>query len=170
MEINMIHDIAWKFFRQNPDLNYDDLFAEAALAYCEAQNRFDPTRGAKETTMAYAYMKNALIAFVNTANETRGHLPLNEHGYLNNQGKENGELREPQVAVPFLPPISELLQEMTEEAKEICQMILDAPEQYAGFLPKDCRGKIYRKLRERGWTWPKIWKGFAEIKQILNEN
>lgn len=154
MELDMVHNIAWKFFYRNPHLNYEDLFAEAALAYCEAQNRFDPSRGAKETTLAYTYMKNALIAYIDRANAEYGHR----------------DVTLVEIAVPFHHPISEVLQEMSTEAQEICQMVLSAPEEYAGFCAKECRGRIYRKLRKRGWTWAKIWKGFDEVKQVLNEN
>lgn len=155
MELKMAHSIAWRFFRQNPDIEYDDLLSEALVAYCEARNRFDPEKGAKETTLAYTYMVRAVQNYVTKEQEISWNVPLEST---------------PEIAAPLSVPLFEILQEMGTDAQEICRMVLSAPEEYAGFLPKVNRGQIYRELRKRGWAWSKIWRTFNEIKQVLNKN
>lgn len=159
MEMNLVHSVAWKFWQKNPDLDYEDLLSEAVLAYCEARERFDPSREIKETTLAHTYMKNALAAWVTRERKEGNHLSLTDE-----EGKEK------EIPVPWFPPVSELLQEMSTEAQEVCQIILESPEEFAGYLPKICRGHACQKLRDYGWSWGKIWRSFKEIKGALNEN
>lgn len=159
MEMNLVHSVAWKFWQKNPDLDYEDLLSEAVLAYCEAQKKFDPARGVKETTLAHTYMRNAITAWIRQERKEKNHLSITT---------EDGQERE--FAAPCPPPVSEILQEMSKEAREVCEMILASPEEFAGFPPRVCRGRIYRELRNRGWSWGKIWNSFKEIKGALNEN
>jgi len=155
MQEKLIHSIVWKFQKKNPNIPYDELYSEAALAYCEATSRFDPARGIKKTTVAYTYMSRALQNLCNTQYQ-----------------RENlfQEIEETSATVPFFPPISELLDGLSEDGQIICHMILSAPEDFIGAPPKMIRGKIYQSLRKAGWSWPNIWAAFAEVKTALNEN
>jgi len=48
--INLIRKLAWSF-HHSTGLDWDDLFQEAALAYLEGMNTYDPDKGALSTHM-----------------------------------------------------------------------------------------------------------------------
>jgi len=60
--LNLIRKLAWTF-AQKTNQEYEELFSEAALAYCEALQTFDPEAGVKATTYAWNCMKNHLINY-----------------------------------------------------------------------------------------------------------
>lgn len=62
------------------------------------------------------------------------------------------------------------LMTLSEEAKQVCRMVFESPEEFFSNAPKMARGVIFRKLREFGWKWEQIWSSFTEIKKFLNEN
>jgi DNA-directed RNA polymerase specialized sigma subunit len=158
METNLINNLVWKFWNKNPDLEYEDMLSEALVAYYKALRDFDITKGNKKTTLIYTYVKNALITYIVKERQEKNHLSLIT---------ETGETME--IPVPWCPPISELLNDMGIEAREVCKIILESPLEYVGFLPKVCKGEIYKKLRKQGWSWSRIWKAFTNIKNALNE-
>ena len=159
MEMNLVYSIVWKFWENNKDLEYEDMLSVAFVAYCEALKNYDSKRNTKKTTLACVYMKRAISDWIRKEREQRNlFVPLVDE-----------EENEYEIPVPFVPPISELLEEMGQEAKVICKMILETPLEFAGLPPKICKGKIYKKLRSEGWSWKKIWDSFKEIKGVLNE-
>jgi hypothetical protein len=67
----------------------------------------------------------------------------------------------------------DMLSSMSEEAKEIVNIILDAPAETLDIIgtepPKMIRGAIQRYLHyELGWHWRKIWRAFRELKGAIN--
>lgn len=63
IEFNLIRKISWSF-HYTTGVDYNELYAEASLAYCEAMNDWSPERGTKFTTYAYTRMKYALSGYV----------------------------------------------------------------------------------------------------------
>ena len=60
--INLIRKITFDFVRKT-NLEFNDLFGEAALAYLEAFETYNADKGAKFTTHAHTCMNNRLINF-----------------------------------------------------------------------------------------------------------
>ena len=53
------------------------------------------------------------------------------------------------------------------DAQTICKIIFSSPGKFLSIPPKKARGRLYRVLRNNGWSWPRIWNGFKEIKKVL---
>ena len=58
----------------------------------------------------------------------------------------------------------------SKEAQEIITIILSGPSELLGLLgdepPRKVRGALKDYLRRLGWSWPKIWKSFKEVKAL----
>jgi len=70
--INLIRKIAWSF-HHSTDIDWQELFSEASLAYCDALQSYNPAKG-KVTTHLWNCMKSRLISFMKE--EEKYHSPL----------------------------------------------------------------------------------------------
>ncbi len=65
------------------------------------------------------------------------------------------------------------IENMTKEAKEVVQIVLEGPIRVGLELQKITKGvvktEIRKKLRKKGWKWNAIEKTFNEIKLALKE-
>ena len=162
--LNLIRQIAWDFSKKT-NLNYKDLFSEAALAYCEAVRKFDPSRGNKLITFAYWCIKNQLINYCKKETAI-----------------ENKYLTESQWPEEFKPPAQEavdffeLMETWPEEARQVAQLILQEPEKYMAATPNFRRwhvgqkrrlNKVKKDLRRQGWQPEKIQTAVSQIQQQL---
>ena len=147
--LNMIRRIAGSYYKKYR-IDFNELFAEASLAYCEAVQTYDPKYGAQLSTWAYIKINKALQAFVKDAFQ---HQPY--------------EMHEDQYIWDSLP-ISELLLDMSPEARTMCIQIFSTPGDYMTIFPKHARGLLKAQFRSIGWRWLDIYAAFSEIKALLN--
>ena len=148
---NLIRSIAWSFHRTT-GIELEELISEATIAYLEALKTYRKSKKTKLSTWAYLIMRNHLIAFY----------------------KKSLQPREWEL-LPETPPdpfhsysVKEQLEQMGGCAKQICEMIFKAPEEFLCHPPKMARGKIRQKLRKQGWSYPNIWAGIREVKEMIN--
>lgn len=156
--MNLIRSISWKF-AQNTNLQYEELFSEAALAYCEAVKTYDPDKGAKLVTYAYWCMKNRLINF--SKKETK----------INNQNffyESIPEYYHPHTEIERDFNFQEFTEDWSDECRELAQVALEKPEKFLGETPdfKRSGGKkdrIRKELRRRGWLHKEINMAMKEM-------
>jgi DNA-directed RNA polymerase specialized sigma subunit len=146
--LNSIRKIAWNFQKQNPTINWEDLFQEAAIAFLESQKTYDSEKGTKPITWAWIQMKHQLQNHTNNEYE---------------QQKLKNYPTQPETASPSFFK-EENLGRLSREAQQVCQLILIFPSEYAKMVPKQARGKIVQVLRQQGWKWKVIWNVFRELK------
>jgi hypothetical protein len=80
--LNLIRKIAWSFYNST-GIEWQELFSEASLAYCEALQSYNPERG-KITTHLWNCMKSQLLNFIKQENKYRSPLcPLNGTEVIN---------------------------------------------------------------------------------------
>jgi DNA-directed RNA polymerase specialized sigma subunit len=60
--INLVRKIAWSFYHST-GIEWNELFSEAALAYCEAINTYETSKNTKISSYLWYCMKNRLINF-----------------------------------------------------------------------------------------------------------
>ena len=149
-DINSIKSIVWSFYHTT-GLDWNDLFQEATIAYIESISSICPITHRR--TYAYQVAKNRLKDFI-TWEFSRKMISI-EHENID-------------TTINY-QPFFELYSEFSKKAKEIADMIINSPEEFLAGSPKQSRGVIYQKLKEKGWSWSSIWQGFKEIKFILNE-
>ena len=151
--LGLIRKIAWSFHKST-GLDWDDLFQEAALAYLECLQRYDPTRG-KITTYMWQVITCRLLNYIK--NEAKYSQPLSSM---------EDRIREVDTPVEF----SSLLDHLSLEAREITRIILKEQERYIQNTPEEARKEIAKTLRRQGWSWKRIWCGIQDLKLAFTEN
>lgn len=158
--LNLIREAAWSFHKTT-GIDWEELFSEGCLAWVRAEKeqqcikwreKTEENSGSK-TTWLFIAVRNQLADFCRS------------------EAKQNN-IRTSSLSYepsPFHSLAFKELFEGSEELKTVYKLIVEAPENFAGLPPKLARGEVYRKLREMGWPWSKIWDCFRETKSILNE-
>lgn len=165
--MNLIRGIAWSFHRTT-GIEFNELFSEAALAYCEAIKDYKPS-SAKFTTYAYSCMRNKLINFIGTNSKNK--LRHIEDTQEEQDGETYPEYYK-KIAV-WQPMFFELYDRFSEQAKTVVDFILIDPYPFLGFAA--CRngtraeGVLYKELRKHNWQSKNIWSAFTEIKRVLRD-
>lgn len=152
MEINMARKMAWSFHKST-GIDYEELFSEACLAYCqaEADPNYNPYKAAI-TTFAWQRMRDHLRTYIKKEYHDVHLGPDNQN--------------DPYEEIEFKDEVNNL----SDEAKTICKMIFQSPHEYLDLSSVHARGKIKDQLREAGWSWCKIWNSFREIKSTLSQS
>jgi len=149
-------------FHRTTGLPYEDLFSEACMAYVKARRSYKQNRS-KFITYLYHVCRRELIDYSAFSARYTEYIKVEELPIP------------PQQLIDQLTPerhmmVKDMIEQLGDEARAIVQMILSAPQEYLGNgSPKRARGGLIKKLRSMGWSWPKIWGAFTEIKLALNE-
>lgn len=156
--INLIRSIAWNFHRTT-GIQWQELFSEACLAYCESLKSYNPKKSAS-TTWAYHAMKNALINFCKRESEHR--TPYGVEEWF-----ESSSL----PAYEFFEDLSLL----SEDTQKIIRMVRKNPRRYVNRkvnTPRKSLGRIKRDLREqKKWSWPRIWRAMYMLRvELIHPN
>ena len=151
--LNLARKAAWDWYKHS-GADLDEMLSEAYLALCESVETYDKTKGTKLSTWATVCIKYKLQTFLSKQQKENNNVSLQEENY--------------DIEYIEMNPFFELVDEMSPACKEISQIILSEPQEYAG-KPKLARGRLYKKLRNLGWSWGGIWKSFKEMKNTLNE-
>lgn len=145
--INLIRKIAWSFHHSTGE-DWDDLFQEAALAYCQALKSYNPKKG-KITT----YMWWSITSHLKS--------------YLKYQEKQNGHILSVEDLLTVDSPVngSPLFESLSKEAIQIADMILSLPTVFDSMSPESAERNITRVLTKRkGWSRKKAWCGIRDLK------
>lgn len=78
IQTDLINERAWSFHRTT-GIEFEELQAQAALAYLEASAVFDDNKGAKLTTFAYRAVTNNLIDFCRDYKQTDIKIDYNDN-------------------------------------------------------------------------------------------
>lgn len=145
--IGLIRKIAWSFHHSTGE-DWDDLFQEAALAYCEALKSYNPKKGKITTHMWWSitsHLKN----------------------YLKYQEKQNGHILPVEDLITVDSPVngSPLFESLSKEAVQIADMILAFPTVFDSMSSESVESSITRVLTKRkGWSWQKVKSGIRDLK------
>lgn len=161
--INIIRKIVLSYTRSTGE-NFDDLYSEACLAYLEAAASYDPKKG-KKSTYLWKVVTNRINSNLKAAAK-RHEFPYDAQDI----GKLCQEdYIDPEQIVIAKECWSALTESFSPEAQEICAMITRREVELDVNKPREARGKIAKELRKRGWSHPKIWAAFREIKLSLRK-
>ena len=171
--INLIRKLAWSF-NSTTGIDYQELVGEATLAYYEALNDYDNTKGAKSTSWCYLRVKNHLINYCK---------------------------REKRIKTDSLDGIPDPVQTVkrdfdievlfTGKAKEMVVTILELANDYTArtrttgrvrsmvknnhgidfeLTSKSIKSKLRKYFIQLGWKPDEIMRVYNEITLILNSN
>lgn len=132
--LNLIRKIAWSFHNSTGE-EWDDLFQEAALAYCEALKTYDPTKG-KITTYMWWCISSHLKNYLKLEEKQNGHTCSEE------------EIVE-QQAISFKLSFDNL----SKDAQQVADMVLSNPGRFLSDDPQCAREKIAKAVfKENQWS------------------
>lgn len=168
-DLNLVRKIAWKHAKKS-GMDFDDLFSEGCIAYLEAESKWDDSKGAR-STFFYNAIHNHIINILKRENIADKRInSVNDDFFAFFEVDENHEHTfQPETHYLEKEKWDEFVQHLSPEAQAMCEIIIN---DNSIFLPLDaprlCRGVIKDAMRNAGWSWSKIWKGFAELKAALN--
>ena len=145
--INLLRKIAWSFHKST-GYDFDDLFQEAALAYCKGIKTFNPERGALSTHIWYcvnSQLKNYL------KNENDYKTPLETIDYLKTYETQQFNI----------------LHALTKDAQDLAKSIIRTPKLYIYLTPEEAKNRLRTLYSRRGWSDDKIDKALIEMHSIL---
>lgn len=139
--IQLIRKLAWSF-HQTTGYDYDDLFQEAALAYCLCLKQWNPDRGKLST-----FMWRSIT----------GHLT----NYLAKQKKQ------PLAEVPLKKvnktvEMDSLFEMLSNGAMEVARVVLSSPRPFVT-RPENAGKRIISLMSRRGWS---KYRSKAVIKEL----
>lgn len=160
--------LSHRFENDSEETLYEELLSEGFLGYAVAAKMEDVDNKEVEGWV-WRTIKHNMFNYINSQHiiQREQHLedviePMELRSYLLNP-EEAILLEERNLEFP------DKLLTLSAEARQLCRMLFDSPDEFLSFAPKIARGVIFRKLREFGWKWEKIWSTFTEIKKFLNE-
>ena len=156
VEMDLIRKMAWGFVRD--DLELDELIGEASLAYAKALTTYKPDAMTKLTTWCWSCMKNHLIDFTTKTRRSK----MGVGSYESNNPEPVNEINTEDKMI-FL----EELFNMGPQIKEMCEMILEHPEDFMTPDRSQTRIKLTNRLRGMGWNWTTIKKTYKQVSMAL---
>lgn len=164
-EMNLIRHLVWSFHRTT-GLEWEELFGEAQLAYCQALRSYDNAHGKKLTSWAYTCIVNHLKTYIQKQN---GSHTISLDALLSNKDFQNresdGEAPIPEVLYDYeMEQITDLFGAMGPKARTVCDLIFESPDMFE----ENTVMKLQGILRDLGWKWIDIWAAFKNIRFALN--
>ena len=147
--INLIRKVAWNF-TQTTKLEFDDLFQEAAYAYCKALDTYNPDKGAISTHV-FVCMQNHLKNYIKK--QIKDEVYIEDLGYSIDKPEETFE---------------DILEQLSPTASDMVEIILGNVGDYIFTTQKKAKQKLVSNLKNSKWSRKNIWSGISELKLMFN--
>ena len=161
--INLIRSIAWSFYKSYfYRIEWEELFAEACLAYFESLQSFDSGKGCKQSTWAFRCMKNKLIYFCKKE--------------IQNIEDKDIDWYDDLVVAPEYEvfertfrtlPRSDAFKAFSKDTRTIINLVSRDWYRYASY-PKKTTSRIRESLRKKEWAGFRINRAIRILKQELS--
>jgi RNA polymerase sigma factor (sigma-70 family) len=146
-DINLIRKLAWSFY-YTTGIDWNELFSEVSLAYCEALQNFNPKKNNKFITFAYVSIRNHMITYLSRRSKQIETIPIEDLEYADH------------IFTPF--------NDLDEWTLEVIDTINQKPLRYLKTEPHRARLILARDLKNSGWKRIHIIRSFAKLKKVLN--
>lgn len=154
----LIQIIAAKYAKMG--LDYDDIVSEGNLAYVNAVNTHDPSRGPFKTHLRTC-IENSAKNYIANVNYQKREMPR----VSIKEDMSSGQSPDPLSTLIF----KEVIENLSDEAREVVDIVLDCPSDLVAIMKQKQSGAcrinktgLVPLLRSRGW-------GFNTIGQVFNE-
>ena len=146
--LKLIRKIAWSF-HSTSQMEWDDLFQEAALAYYESLPKYNPERGSITTFMWYVIGHHLQDYIKNEHHKWLGNVcPLEEAC---------------QLTVQETP----LFETLSSDAQQLAKVIMNACRTFDSMPSETAHQRLQQLMIERGWTYRKTWQAIRDLKLAL---
>ncbi len=155
----MIYKMAWKF-HWNTGLDWDDLFAQGNLIYCDAVNKWDPKGGAKFSAYLYRRLHQYLLNYVTIPyqKEAKANMP---------------ETRPSAQNVEREVDIAHRVANLSKNAQFVVKTVLNTPKELVEETMKFSSHVVNRQRlityfrQNHQWSIGACERAFNEIKHML---
>ena len=141
--INLLRKLAWSFHKTT-GLDWDDLFQEAALAYFEGLQTYDPDRGAISTHI-WLIVTSRLRDYLRQEQKY-------EAGICPLEGLDMAYIED-----------TSFFQSLTKDAEEIANLVLASSNKFIGFPYERAMERIYHIMERRGWSLERTQRGIEDL-------
>ena len=158
--IDLIRKIAWSF-HYTTGMEWEDLFQEAALACCEAMNKYSPNKGRLST-----YLWQCMTKRLQTYLQEQDHYKIHKDWRSNTTGICSIE----DVKVSTTVEMELWWESLSDEAYEIAKVVIASPKPYLELrnLNKSI-SRIKHVMKNNGWDWRKIRRGIADLRTAYSK-
>ena len=154
----LINSRAWSF-HYSTGISFEELQAEAVLAYVECLPHYDESKGTAFSTFLYHCITNHLSTFCGAEMK---------HMYTASIDALEDDISSYNPKIQNTIYLKEVISALSIEAQGVLSILFEAPDELMALAknhtPKAIRGALFRYLRTLGWSWPIIWRSFREIK------
>jgi RNA polymerase sigma factor (sigma-70 family) len=162
--IGLIKKIAWSF-STSTGLEFDDLFQEAALAYCEARESFN-SNNTKTSTYMWWKISNHLKDYLKTQEEFKcKRQQVKTHQEALKMKRQYFSIEEINVDSPFY--YNPLFERLSKDAQRIADVIIENPQLFDSISPDETIMRVAEMLEEKGIKMSQIWIGIKDLRLAL---
>lgn len=156
----MLMKLAWSF-NKTTGIDFQELLSEARVCYYEAAHDYDPDNasGAKLITYAWNRVKHGLIAFCKKEKRNK----TMEFDDNNEKVAEDLGLYEE------MNSDHSILDELEGMGKVVANYLLKDPDVDIHQTPRKVKGDILMIMRCDGYSNGQIFRGFNEIKTVIQQ-
>jgi len=174
---NMIYNLAHRF-QKTTNIDFDELISCGNLEFVRCQKSFDPMLASFST---YLTIRIKGLFLEMSAKERRQPLFIypKYNPSVNHDRKKNPDPIEiwdiitNKINQEDFIIFKETLQELSEDAKEVIQIVFETPMDLIKMIKKQQQPRgvnkhqLQKLLRKQGWSFCRIWKTFKEISTIF---
>jgi len=156
--------------RSNRNVEFEELVAEGNLAFCIADQKFNPNKKIQFSTYLYTVVNNAMCDFSKSNGHKRKFETLAEE-VSNFHLFSIPRSESPESMTRFKQWIGNL----SKESQFLINLVFETPAEIVQWAreetyhPKNTQKNLTRYLRSSNWKWDDIRFCFQEIKQELKE-
>ena len=158
---NMVRKIAWGLSKNQYE--FDELMGIGKETFFKVIGEYDP-EVSELSTFIWVCCRNQMIIELNKIRRERNMLSIEDKSF------NEPETYDLEKRFQF---VNDLLSSLSDESREIVKYVLTSPEEIFSLAesqkPKMLRGALVEILREKNWSWPKIWSSFREIKNVMGK-
>ncbi len=170
MKLEYARKLAWSF-HHTTGIEWEELFGEACLAGVKAENdpRMDLQRSSADTFI-YKKMESDLKDYAKKISRKS----IYNVQWDESESEEDEEKNPPWEKIPTnVTPFSKAvlhddINALSEAAQAAFNALLETPSEFISLGNKKGRGELKRRLRNQGWSWPKIRLAYRELKEVAN--
>jgi hypothetical protein len=150
--INLLRKIAWSFHKTT-GMDWDDLFQEAAYAYCISMEDYKPEKGALSTHV-WSCILNHL------------------RNYLKEEMKQHGHLEYYESLELALPNMSTnhptFLDSLTMDAREIAKLVFSTPKKFVVLNIEEAEQRVIRIMLKNGWDCNRVVSALINLETVCS--
>lgn len=166
----MVYDLAWKQLKINPSLELNEMVAEANLAFCDARETWDPSKGCFSTHLWWKIRGRFSQINSKRAEWEKSiqiiNLDISDLEETENPPKGLEDTSNPMATCALKHAIDGL----SDEAKEVLIIVLKSADELCDFTGNRIMvnvTNIKKYFYSLGWTWNKIGLTIGEVRSML---